>query len=115
MFWRDKQLLAQEKINRFPFLDILRYLKNTHKNPKFGRGRQVPTREIGWQFPGWDLSYFAKFGVFVGILLFFPVLMVKKRCKNNIILTSILQGQWTLMDGAWHFSAVICHFLYHRL
>ena len=30
------------KNNRFPFLDILGYLKNTHKNTKFGRVRQVP-------------------------------------------------------------------------
>ena len=56
------------KNNRFPFLDILGYLKNTHKNPKFGRVRQVPTKELGWEFPGWDLSLFAKFGIFVGIL-----------------------------------------------
>ena len=56
------------KNNRFPFLDILGCLKNTHKNPKFGRVRQVPTRELGWEFPGWDLSHFAKFGIFVGIL-----------------------------------------------
>ena len=49
-------------------MDILRCLKNTHKNPKFGRVRQVPTRELGWEFPGWDLSHFAKFGIFVGIL-----------------------------------------------
>ena len=34
------------KNNSFPFLDILVYLKNTHKNPKFGRGRQVPTKEL---------------------------------------------------------------------
>ena len=40
------------KNNRFPFLDILEYLKNTHKNPKFGRVRQVPTGELGWEFPG---------------------------------------------------------------
>ena len=32
------------KNNGFPFLDILGYLKNTHKNPKFGRVRQVPVR-----------------------------------------------------------------------
>ena len=56
------------KNNRFPFFDILGYLKNTHKNPKFGRVRQVPIRELGWEFPGWDLSHFAKFGIFVGIL-----------------------------------------------
>ena len=46
---------------------ILGYLKNTHKNPKFGRVRQVPIRELGWEFPGWDLSHFAKFGIFMGI------------------------------------------------
>ena len=56
------------KNNRFPFLDILGYLKNTHKNPKFGRVRQVPIRELGREFPGWDLSHFAKFGIFMGIL-----------------------------------------------
>ena len=51
-----------------PFLDVLWYLKNTHKNPKFGRVRQVPIRELGWEFPGWDLSHVAKFGIFVCIL-----------------------------------------------
>ena len=56
------------KNNGFPFLDILGYLKNTHKNPKFGRVRQVPIRELGWEFPGWDLSHFVKFGIFMGIL-----------------------------------------------
>ena len=35
--------LITGKNNRFPFLDILGYLKNTHKNPKFGRVRQVPS------------------------------------------------------------------------
>ena len=58
---------TQEKITDFPFLDILGYLKNTHKNPKFGRVRQVPIRELVWEFPGWDLSHFAKFGIFMGI------------------------------------------------
>ena len=56
------------KNNGFPFLDILGYLKNTHKNPRFGRVRQVPIRELGWEFPGWDLYHFAKFGIFMGIL-----------------------------------------------
>ena len=56
------------KNNRFPFLDILGYLKNTHKNPKFDKVRKVPIREPGWEFPGWDLSHFAKFGIFMGIL-----------------------------------------------
>ena len=66
------------KNNRSPFLDSLGYLKNTHKNSKFGRVRQVPTRELGWEFPGWDLSHFAKFGIFVGIIslntLKYPIL-----------------------------------------
>ena len=44
----------RKKNNRFPFLDILGCLKKTHKNPKFGRVRQVPIRELGWEFPGWD-------------------------------------------------------------
>ena len=56
------------KNKRFPFLAILGYLKNTHKNPKFGRVRQVPIRELGWEFPRWDLSHFAKFGIFIRIL-----------------------------------------------
>ena len=56
------------KNNGFPFLDILRYLKNTHKNPKFGKVRQVPTREFPTKFPDWDLSHSSKFGIFVSIL-----------------------------------------------
>ena len=60
------------KNNRFPFLNILGYLKNTHKNPKIGRVRQVPIRELGWEFPtkfpDWDLSHSSNFGIFVGVL-----------------------------------------------
>ena len=56
------------KNNGFPLLDILGYLKNNHKNPKFGRVRHVLIRELGWEFPGWELSHFAKFGIFMGIL-----------------------------------------------
>jgi len=58
--------ITQEKITDSYFWIF--YLKNTHKNPKFGRVRQVPIRELGWEFPGWDLSHFAKFGIFMGIL-----------------------------------------------
>ena len=54
---------TQEKNNGFPFLDIFGYLKNTHKNPKFGKVRQVPTREFTTKFPGWDLSHSSKFGL----------------------------------------------------
>ena len=56
---------TQKKNNGFPFLDILGYLKKNHKNPKFGRVRQVSIRELGWEFSGWDLSHFANF---MGIL-----------------------------------------------
>ena len=56
------------KNNGFPFLDILGYLKNSHKNPKFGKVRQVPTREFPTKFPDWDLSHSSKFGIFMGIL-----------------------------------------------
>ena len=56
------------KNNGFPFLDILGYLKNTHKNPKFGKVRQVPTREFPTKFPDWDLSHSSKLGIFMGIL-----------------------------------------------
>ena len=52
----------KRKNSRFP-LYILGYVKNTHKNPKFGKVRQVPTK-----FPCWDLSHSSKFGIFVGIL-----------------------------------------------
>ena len=47
---------------------VLWYLKNTHKNPKFVKVRQVPTREFPTKFPDWDLSHSSKFGIFVGIL-----------------------------------------------
>ena len=56
------------KNNGFSFLDIFGYLKNTHKNPKFGKVRPVPTREFPTKFPDWDLSHSSKFGIFVGIL-----------------------------------------------
>ena len=48
----------EKKNNGLPFLDILGYLNNTNKNPKFGKVRQVPTREFPTKFPDWDLSHF---------------------------------------------------------
>ena len=60
------------KNNGFPFLDILGYLKNTHKNPKFGKVRQVQTGEFPTKFPDWDLSHSSKFGIFMGIFFKYP-------------------------------------------
>jgi len=72
---KSKHLLTQTELflihnyNRyFPILDILGYLKNAHKNPEFGKVRQVPTREFPTKFPDWDLSHSSTFGIFVGIL-----------------------------------------------
>ena len=73
------------KNNRFPFLDILGFLKNTHKNSKFGRVRQVSTRElmVGNSLVGtWltltNLGFLCVFFKYpkisnIGNLLFFPV------------------------------------------
>ena len=69
--WKNKiSMLSQEKItdNISHFWIFQGIQKNTHENPKFGRVRQVPTRELGWELPGWDSSLFAKFGIFMGIL-----------------------------------------------
>ena len=62
-------LCVTGKNNGFPILDIFGYLKNTHKNPKFGRVRQIPIREFPTKIPNWDFSHSPKFGIFVGVLL----------------------------------------------
>ena len=64
----NRSTKTQEKNNRFPLLDILGYSKNTYKNPKFGKVRQVPTRKFPTKFLGWGLSHSSKLGIFVGIL-----------------------------------------------
>ena len=64
------------KNSGFPLLDILGYLKNTHKNPKFGRVRRVPTREFPTKFPDWDLFHSSKFGIFVGNTLKYPKMVI---------------------------------------
>ena len=51
LFVRSRFHFITGKTNGFSFLDILGYLKNTHKNPKFGRVRQVPIWELSWEFP----------------------------------------------------------------
>ena len=65
---KSNKITSTGKNNGFPFLDILGYLKSTHKNLKFGEVRQVPTREFPTKFPDWDLSNSSKFGIFVGTL-----------------------------------------------
>ena len=64
----ERDLRITGKNNRFPILNILGYLMNIHKNSKFDKVRQVPTREFPTKFPDWDLSHSSKFGIFVGIL-----------------------------------------------
>ena len=70
--WSRDQVMqgaySQEKITDSKIFGTLGYLKNTHKNPKFGKVRQVPTGEFPTKFPGWDLSHSSKVGIFVGIL-----------------------------------------------
>ena len=69
------------KNNGFPFWDILGYLKNTHKNPKFGRVKQVPIWELSWEFPGWDLSHFCQiwdfYGYFLNTLKIYPKMGIR--------------------------------------
>ena len=65
---KTKKALNTGKNNGFPILVILGHVKNTHKNPKFGRVRQIPIWELGWEFTDWNLSHSPKFGIFVGIL-----------------------------------------------
>ena len=57
MEWKSVSFAFTGKNNGFPFLDILGYLKSTHK-----------TREFPTEFPDWDLSHSSKFEIFVGIL-----------------------------------------------
>ena len=77
---------AQEKItDAFPFLDILGYLKNTHKNPKFGKvrdksqsGNSQPSSLIGTFLTLPNLGFLWVFFKYPkisknGNLLFFPV------------------------------------------
>ena len=61
----SETVLITGKNNGFLFLDIFGYLKNTHKNPKFGRVRQVPIWELRlglvslcqiWDFYGYSLN-----------------------------------------------------------
>ena len=60
------------KNNGFPFLDILGYLKNTHKNPKFGKVRQVPTREFPTKFPNWTCLTLPNLG-FLWVFFKYPI------------------------------------------
>ena len=56
------------KNNGFPFLDILGYLKNTHKKSQIWQSETSPNQGIPNQVPWLGLSHSSKFGVFVGIL-----------------------------------------------
>ena len=79
----DRVVELTGKNNGCPFLDILRYLKNTHKNPKFGKVRQVPTREFPTKFPDWDLSHSSKFGI---LWVFFKFPKISKNGNRFLFL-----------------------------
>ena len=51
-----------------PIFGYFRVFKEYPRKSQIGRVRRVPTRELGWEFPDWDLSHFAKFEIFMGIL-----------------------------------------------
>ena len=64
------------KNNRFPFLDILGYLKNTHKNPNQGTWLGIPWLGLVslcqiWNF-FWEFFKYPKM-TNIGNLLFFPL------------------------------------------
>ena len=92
------------KNNGFPFLGILGYLKNTHKNPKFGRVRQVPDSQsgnlVGNSLVGTCLTYFAKFGIFRGILQAWVIFKYPKISKNgNPLFFPVGGGGFFLIRG----------------
>ena len=91
-------------------MDILGYFKNTDKNRKFGKVRQVPTREFPTKFPDWDLSHSSKFGIFVSILqipgkiskngnpLFFPVVLYHAHDSEKLVKSVLSYAQYCTVD-----------------
>ena len=97
------------KNNWFPFLDILGYLKNTHKNPKFGKvrdksqpGNSQPSSLIGTCL---TLPNFGFLWVFFkypkisknGNQLFFPVVTIRQAetlCQWQLTQANILKKTW---------------------
>ena len=45
-----------------------RKFKEYPQKSQIWKSETSPNQELGWEFPGWDLSHFAKFGIFMGIL-----------------------------------------------
>ena len=99
------------KNNRFPFLDILGYLKNTHKSPKFGKvrdksqpGNSQPSSLIGTCL---TLPNFGFLWVFFkypkisknGNQLFFPVVTIRQAetlCQWQLTQANIFQKLETI-------------------
>ena len=57
-------LYTQEKITGSHFWVFKEYPQKS----QIWKSETSPIWELGWEFPGWDLSHFAKFGIFMGIL-----------------------------------------------
>ena len=80
------------KNNRFPFLDILGYLKNTHKNPNQGTWLGIPWLGLVslcqiWDFCGYSLNTL-KYPI-LGICYFFPCMGLNGSLNQN----------WTIIFG----------------
>ena len=101
--WEAKHSLVDftGKNNWFSFLDILGYLKNTHKNPKFGKsqpGNSQPSFLIGTCLTLLNLGFYGyslntlKYPK-MGICYFFPCL---KRWLIDLKRPTLLEFLWLL-------------------
>ena len=66
-FWFRRCTRSSKRLSCEYYITGKNNKKNTHKNPKFERVRQVPIRELGWEFPDWDLSHFKSVIFFLSI------------------------------------------------
>ena len=95
-YWFGGLIFGGAYIWRGLFSEFLRYFKNIHKNPKFGKVRQVSTREFPTKFPHDRLGLVSLFQIWdfcgyslntlkypkMGIFYFF-------RCEDGYIAKSL--------------------------
>ena len=85
-----RKALKQEKITDFHFLDILGYLKNTHKNPKFGRSETSPNQGTWLGIPWLGLVSLCQIWDFLWVFVKYP-----KISKNGNLLFFSCEYNWT--------------------